>query len=73
MVGTGYKFQATSGVLTPAISSPFDVTAGAPTALSFIVQPYLNFANHFDCFRAGVVLGSPFLQPPRVGIVDAYG
>ena len=37
--GTGYTLGAVSGILTPATSSTFNITAGAPAKLAVITQP----------------------------------
>src|SRR5207249_4479936 len=38
-VGTGYTLTANSGSLSGTTSTPFNITAGAATQLSFSVQP----------------------------------
>jgi hypothetical protein len=38
-IGTGYKLTATSGVLTVATSSPFNITLGAASKVAFTTQP----------------------------------
>jgi hypothetical protein len=38
-VGTGYTLTATDGTLTSATSGTFNITAGNPSALTFISQP----------------------------------
>jgi hypothetical protein len=37
--GTGYRFEATSGTLTPDVSNAFSITGGAAVRLAFTVQP----------------------------------
>ncbi len=64
LAGTGYTLTATSGSLTPAVSSPFDVTTtpvGPPTKLGFTTQP------------SGAGAGTAFTTQPAVTIQDANG
>ena len=61
--GTGYELTATSSpTLTPADSSPFDVTAGTPTKLVFTTQP-----------SSSNTAGSAFGTQPVVAIEDDSG
>ncbi len=63
LAGTGYTLTATSGTLTAAISSPFNVVV-APTAATKLViatQP------------SGAVPGAPFTTQPVVEVQDATG
>ena len=39
LVGTGYELHATSGTLTSATSTAFNIAPAAPSVLRFIVQP----------------------------------
>ncbi len=60
-VGTGYTLVATSGSLTQATSTAFDVTAGAATKLAFLVQP-------------STVIQSGIIAPPvQVVVQDQFG
>lgn len=59
--GIGYQLVASSGRLTAATSTAFDVSAGAPVALQFVQQP------------AGAVTGLSFLTQPKVAVVDSQG
>lgn len=38
-IGTGYTFSAAASVLTPAVSTPFDIVAGQPSKLIFTQGP----------------------------------
>ncbi len=61
--GTGYQLTATSSpTLTPADSSPFDVTAGTATKLVFTTQP-----------SSSNTAGSAFGTQPVVAIEDDSG
>jgi autotransporter-associated beta strand protein len=44
-VGTGYTLSASSGVLTPATTNTFNITAGAPAKLAVIAQPTTTVAG----------------------------
>jgi hypothetical protein len=57
----GYTLQATSGSLTPATTTPFDVVPDTPSQLVFSVQP------------STVGAGSPILPPVVVAAQDAFG
>ena len=59
--GTGYTLSATSGGLTTATSSTFNVTAAAATQVRFTVQP------------GGGTGGVAWATQPRVTIQDAFG
>jgi hypothetical protein len=43
--GTGYRFEATSGALTPDVSNAFSILGGAPVRLAFTVQPTNTLAG----------------------------
>ncbi|HEX8245887.1 MAG TPA: invasin domain 3-containing protein, partial [Longimicrobium sp.] len=60
-VGTGYTLTAASGSLTGATSQAFDVTAGAPAQLAFIVQP------------SNTAAGAHVTPAVQVAIEDAAG
>ncbi|HEX9895151.1 MAG TPA: Ig-like domain-containing protein, partial [Gemmatimonadales bacterium] len=60
--GTGYTLRATSGSLSPAISSPFSITAGPATALGITTQP-----------PGSAQSGVPLTQPPVVQVQDDHG
>jgi len=60
--GTGYKLRASSGTLTPATSSAFNVVAGAAAKLAFTTQP--RGSN-----KGGTALGTQ----PVVTVQDAVG
>ena len=60
-VGTGYTLGATSGVLTAATSTAFNVSPGAPAKLVFQVQP------------TNVVAGTAVAPAVQVIIQDAQG
>src|SRR5439155_1666588 len=47
-VGTGYTLTANSGSLSGTTSTPFNITAGAATQLSFSVQPSNTVARAED-------------------------
>jgi len=57
----GYTLVATSGSLTPATTTPFNVVPAAPSQLVFSVQP------------SAVGAGSPILPPVVVAAQDAFG
>ena len=59
--GVGYTLVATSGTLTPATSTPFDVIAAATVQLAFSVQP------------SSVGIGSPISPAVVVEAQDAFG
>jgi hypothetical protein len=59
--GNGYTLAATSGSLTGATSSPFDVTAGAANKLVFITEP------------SNVAVGATMSPAVRVQVQDASG
>jgi hypothetical protein len=61
--GNGYTLTATSGGLTPATSSTFNITAGAATMLGFTVQP------------SNAAAGASINNPPgvRVSVQDSLG
>jgi hypothetical protein len=59
--GTGYTLVATSGVLTPATSTPFNVIPAAPAQLVFSVEP------------TSVGAGSPITPAVVVAAQDAFG
>ncbi len=61
IAGNGYRLEASSGVLTPALSSAFNITPGANAALQFVQQP-----TNSDT-------GSTILPPVTVEIVDSFG
>ncbi len=58
--GTGYTLRGTSGALTAATSSTFNITAGAASQLAFTIQPVTT--------TAGVAIPTP-----RVTARDAVG
>jgi len=60
-VGTGYTLTASSGVLTGATSSAFNVNPGAAAALAVTSQPTTG--------QSGVVLATPLV----VRVIDANG
>jgi trimeric autotransporter adhesin len=59
--GNGYTLTATSGSLTSATSSAFNITVGSAAKLAFTQQP------------AGAVAGVAFTTQPRIAIQDAGG
>jgi hypothetical protein len=59
--GFGYTLVATAGSLTPATSSPFDITVGPAAKLTFTTQP------------SGGPRGTEFVTQPVVTIQDAGG
>jgi hypothetical protein len=59
--GSGYTLRATAAPLSPAISTPFSVSAGAPVGLGVTTQP------------AGAKSGLPLAQQPVVQVRDANG
>jgi hypothetical protein len=59
--GTGYTLTASATGLSASTSTPFDVTAGAPSRLAFTVQP--SRAN----------LGQPLSPAVRVAVQDTFG
>jgi hypothetical protein len=59
--GSGYQLTAASGSLQPAISMPFAITAAAPVALAFAVQP-----------RDGTA-GQTWTPAVSVAILDRFG
>jgi hypothetical protein len=59
--GVGYTLSATSGSLTPATSTPFDVTSGPPAQLAFAVQP------------TAVAPLVPIAPAVQVAVQDAFG
>ncbi len=59
--GTGYTLTASSGDLTPAVSTPFNISPGAPAKLAFTVQPSDGTA------------GSPLATQPEVTVQDRFG
>ncbi len=59
--GLGYTLVATAGSLTPATSSPFDITVGPAAKLTFTTQP------------SGGPRGTAFVTQPVVTIQDAAG
>jgi hypothetical protein len=59
--GTGYQLHAVDALLTPADSTPFDVTVGQASQLVFTVQP------------GDAAAGSAFGTQPVVTIEDAGG
>ena len=61
-VGAGYTLSASSGALTGAASAPFDITAGAPSKLSFAMQP-----------PASAPAGQALSPAVRVQLEDANG
>ncbi|MHC4066763.1 MAG: Ig-like domain-containing protein, partial [Planctomycetota bacterium] len=60
-VGAGYTFEAGSAGRIPATSDPFDITAGPPVALAFLVQPSTEDHN------------KPIKPPVEVGVMDGFG
>ncbi len=64
--GVGYTLTASGGELTGA-SAPFNITAGAPAKLAFIVQPQSGASGTPGA--AGVA----FVQQPKVAIQDTLG
>jgi len=59
--GTGYTLAASSTGLTGATSTGFTVSAAAPAALDFVVQP------------SNAVAGATISPPVTVRILDAFG
>src|SRR5512143_2126615 len=59
--GAGYTLVGTSGTLTPATSTPFDVTPAAPAQLVFSVEP------------TSVGAGSPITPAVVVAVQDNFG
>ncbi len=59
--GTGYTLEAASAGRTPAASNPFNITATAPTALVFTVQP------------SRVTAGVSMIPDVEVTVVDSLG
>src|SRR2546428_491969 len=60
-VGTGYTLTANGGSLSGTTSTPFNITAGAATQLSFSVQPTNTIAG------AAITPAAPELQPGSEG------
>lgn len=60
-VGTAYKLNATSGTLTKAVSSTFNITAGVATKVGYIVNP------------SNAVAGAVINPAIQVAIQDANG
>ncbi|HSM16990.1 MAG TPA: Ig-like domain-containing protein, partial [Gemmatimonadales bacterium] len=60
-VGSGYTLQVDGPGRTPAVSDPFDITAGSPKALAFTVQP------------STVVAGVSMTPAVEVTVVDSLG
>lgn len=60
--GVGYTLRASSGTLSPAVSAPFAVVAGAATALGVTTQP-----------SAAAASGIPLPRQPVVQVRDAGG
>jgi Bacterial Ig-like domain (group 2) len=63
LAGTGYTLVASAAAagLTSATSAAFNVTAGAPAKLAFVVQPTSSVA------------GTPFAPDAQVAVQDAAG
>jgi len=61
VAGVGKQLTASSGALTPAVSSSFDVTAGAAAALVYEQQP------------GTIAAGAPFSPALAVSVRDAFG
>ena len=59
--GTGYRLQANSAGLQPAVSLPFTVSVGTPVGLVFRTQP------------TRTVAGAPFNPAVQIAVVDAAG
>jgi hypothetical protein len=59
--GNGFTLRATAAPLSPAISTPFSISAGAPSGLGVTTQP------------AGARSGLPLAQQPVVQVRDANG
>lgn len=59
--GTDYTLTATSVALTPATSSPFSISPGAPAKLAYTIQP------------SDGTVGSPLPKQPEVIVQDHYG
>ena len=59
--GTGYTLAATSGALTQATSTVFNITVGPPAALAFTVQP------------TGAVSTVAMTPAVQVSVVDSQG
>ena len=57
----GYTVTASSGTLTSAVSTPFDVTTGTGSHLAFLTNP------------GGGPAGMPFATQPVVAVTDAGG
>jgi len=61
VVGIGYTLEVGSAGRIPAVSNPFDITTGVPTALTFTVEP------------TRVTAGVPMVPDVEVTIVDGQG
>lgn len=59
--GTGYTLSASAAGLTGATSAPFDITAGPPARVAFLVQP------------SSVAAGAAISPPVQVEVQDAAG
>src|SRR5215471_5670582 len=59
--GLGYRLQATSGTLSSASGSKFDITSGPPTHLAFSVEPGTDAA------------GTPIAPALQVAAQDTFG
>jgi hypothetical protein len=59
--GTGYNLVASSGTLTSATSSGFNITPASASQLAFTTQP------------ANTVAGSVIAPPIQVALLDAFG
>lgn len=57
----GYTLQAISTGLASATSNGFNITAGAPAQLAFLVQP------------ANAIMNTPITPPMQVAVHDAFG
>ena len=60
--GIGYVLTATATALSPVISNPFDIGAGAAARLALATPP-----------SAGAISGAPLAQQPVVQLQDANG
>jgi hypothetical protein len=57
----GYTLRVTSGALTAATSTTFNVSAGTATTLAFVTQP------------VSVLQGAPIAPPVTVAVQDGFG
>src|SRR5207247_840048 len=60
-IGSGYTLTATAASLTPATSSPFNITQNPASQLGFTTQP------------GGGIVGTPLSTQPVVKAQDSFG